>query len=504
MRPVADPGIEALMRSFLLGTARHPVPAWGALKNLVAARGPPSELTALALLGQRLRFRRPRPLPERSGTSPIADPRKIVPDEARALMRRLVDTKHGSASDVAAIALADICNRRRLRPHPFDLPRMGAFANAHGDCLGAYAAAWASRGEKTEERPSNYFDADAIDATNWTSARPAARVGFIAAMRAREPDRARTLVEASFAADPAPVRARLLDALAPGLSAADTAFLESLAKDRAPSVREGAQRLLDRILGTASAQGRLRDLLSRTKISTSGLLRRRKVLALELPANLQQTPHPASAITAARRWAVDSHAGLGLDAMAAAFELSCADMVAAASGDAPLLALFARQASLERRFDVLAAIVREHAVDAWIDAIGADVGSLPEFHEDAMIEQWCTAALAPELWPALPGRADLDRLYGFLRRPLPQRQARELLQSRAFASRAFASRASEDRPPGALGTRCLAIAALMPASLRPELRAALSSHPPEDTSRVMLFLDCVAPLDPPERASQEP
>ena len=149
MRPVADPGIEALMRSVLLGTARHPVPPWGAPKNLVAARGPPSELTALALLGQRLRFRRPRPLPERSGTSPIADPRKIVPDEARALMRRLVDTKHGSASDVAAIALADICNRRRLRPHPFDLPRIGAFANAHGDCLGAYAAAWASRGEKT-------------------------------------------------------------------------------------------------------------------------------------------------------------------------------------------------------------------------------------------------------------------------------------------------------------------------------------------------------------------
>jgi hypothetical protein len=157
---------------------------------------------------------------------------------------------------------------------------------------------------------------------------------------------------------------------------------------------------------------------------------------------------------------------------------------------------------------VLAAIVREHAVDAWIDAIGADVGSLPEFHEDAMIEQWCTAALAPELWPALPGPTDLDRLYGFLRRPLPQRQARELLRSRAFASRAFASRAfasraSEDRPPGALGTRCLAIAALMPASLRSELRAALSSHPPEDTSRVVLFLDCVALLDPPERARQE-
>jgi hypothetical protein len=498
MTPVDDPRIEALMRSFLLGTARHPVPAWGALKNLVTVREPPSELTALALLGQRLRFRLPRPLPERSATPRVEDPRKIVPDESRALMRRLVDTEHSSASDVAAVALADVCNRGRLRPHPFDLPRMGAFAKAHGDCLGAYAAAWASRGEKAQERSGNYFDADAIDATNWTSARPAARAGFIAAMRAREPDRARTLVEASFAADPAPVRARLLVALAPGLSAADAAFLEGLAKDRAPSVREGAQRLLDCIPGTASAQRRLRDLVSRTKVSTSGLLRRRKMLALELPANLQQTSHPASAVTAARHWAVDSYAGLGLDTMAAAFDLSCADMIAAASGDAPLLALFARQASLERRYDVLAAIVREYAVDAWIDAIGNDGASIPEIHDDATIEQWCKAALAPELWPALPSPADLDRLYRFLRRPLPQQQARELLRSRAFASRA-----PENSRPGAIGMLCLAIAALVPAALRSELRAALSSHPPEDISRVVLFLDCLALLDPPDQASQE-
>jgi Family of unknown function (DUF5691) len=498
MTPVDDPGIEALMRSFLLGTARHPVPAGGPLKHLIAMRDSPSELTALALLGQRLRFRRPTPLPERSAASPIEDPRQIVPDAARVLMCRLVDSKRGSATDVAALALADACDRGRLRPHPFDLPRMGAFARTHGDHLGAYAAAWAARGERAQERPGDYFDADAIDEANWTSARPAARAGFIAAMRAREPDRARALVEANFAADPAPVRARLIDALAPGLSAADTAFLESLAKDRAPSVREGAQRLLDRIPGTASAQGRLRDLVNRTKVSTSGLLRRRKVLALELPANLQQVSNPTSAITAARRWAVDSYAGVGLDAMAAAFDLSCAEMIAGASGDAALLALFARQASLERRFDLLAGIVREHAVDAWTDAIGTSAGGIPDIHEDAVIEQWCKAALAPELWPILPGSTDLDRLYRFLRRPLPLPQAVGLLRSQAFASRA-----SEGSPAGVFGMSCLAIAALMPASLRSELRSALTSHPPEDTSRVTLFLDCLELLDPPEPASRE-
>jgi hypothetical protein len=497
MTPVDDPAAEALMRSFLLGTARHPVPTQEALKNLVTARDPSPELTALALLGQRLRFRRSL-LPQWSAPSPIADPRPIVPAEARALMRRLVDGQRGSATDVAAIALADICDRRQLRPHPFDLPRIGAFARAHRDCLGAYAAAWAARGEKAEAQPGGYFDADSIDATNWTSARPAARARFVAAMRAHEPDRARALVEASFAADPAPVRARLLEALAPGLSAADAEFLESLAKDRAPSVREAAQRLLDRIPGTASAQSRLRDLLSRTKISTSGLLRRRKVLTLEPPANLPQPASPPSAIAAQRRWAIDSFAGLGLDAMAAAFELPLADMIAAASDDALLRALFARQASLERRFDFLSAIVREYAADAWVDAIGADVGTVRELYEDAAVEQWCTAALAPELWPALPSPTDLERLYGFLRRPLPPAQGRELLRSQAFASRA-----STQGPPGALGMLCLALAALVPAALRSELRAALSSHSPEEISRAVLFLDCAALLDPSASASEE-
>src|SRR5262249_29786422 len=203
-------------------------------------------------------------------------------------------------------------------------------------------------------------------ARKWTSGRPAARADFIAALRTREPDRARELVEASFATDAAPVRARLLGALRCGLSAADVPFLESLAKDRAPSIREEAQRLLRYIPGTAAADGRLRDLVARTKVSTAGLLRRRKTLPLERPANLQASAQ-APGVDPARRWAAEEYAGLGLDTMAAAFVLSVPDMIAAAGDDAALTALFARQASIEGRFDVLAAIVRNHAGDAWTD-----------------------------------------------------------------------------------------------------------------------------------------
>jgi hypothetical protein len=412
-------------------------------------------------------------------------------------MRRLVGGRDSSGADLAARALADTCRRLRLRPHPFDLPRLPVFVRNYGEHLGAYASAWTERHENSEDRRANYFNEDAIDSSNWTSARPAARVEFIAAMRGREPDQARQLVEASFAADPAPVRARLLGALVRRLSPADVPFLESLAKDRAPSVRERAQQLLTYIPGTASAEGRLRDLLARTKLSTAGLLRRRKSLILELPANLQSASPVASAAEVGRSWAAGEYAGIGLDAMAAAFGLPVAEMIAAAADDAPLLALFARQASIERRLDVLATIVREHAADAWVDAIGTegdkapvDGDGAPGLPDDATIEQWCAAALVPGLWPTMPSAVQLERLYSFLRRPLPPAQARELLRSQAFATLANAA------VPPIMGLVCLAIAALTPAPLRSELRVAFAALPVDGMSRPLLLLDCLMLLDP--------
>lgn len=494
MSTVDDPELEPLARSFVLGTGRNPAPVEAVLRRFVGSAGPLTELTALALLGQRMRFRKYPPPPANSGAVAIEDARTIVPDAFRPLMRRLVGGKDGSASDIAGLAVADTCKRRRMRPHPFDLPWLGAFVKAHGELLGTTASAWAARGEEADKQPRSYFDTDVIDDTNWTAARPAARAAFIAGLRAREPERARALVEASFAAEAALVRARLLGALARGLSAADVPFLEGLAKDRAPSVREEAQRLLKMIPGTPAAESRLRDLVARTQVSTTGLLRRRKTFTLERPANLPAFT-PGQTIDPARGWAAAEYAGLGLDAIAAAFALSIPDLIAAAADDAALTALFARQASIERRFDVLATIVRDHAADAWIDAVGTE----DELPDDATIEQWCAAALAPGLWPSLPHPAELERLYRFLRRPLPPPQARELLQSRAFASLRDDTSSS-----GALDWSCLVITALVPAALRSELRAALAPLPSEELSRALPLLDGLALLDPPHASENTP
>ncbi|HLH87378.1 MAG TPA: DUF5691 domain-containing protein [Xanthobacteraceae bacterium] len=494
MSALDDPAVESLARSFLLGTARNPAPVAAALAALGTTDGAPSELitelTALALLGQRMRFRRHGPPPTNVTAAVVEDRRAVVPEAARPLMRRLVGGRDGPASDIAALALADALDRHSLRPHPFDVPRLAGFVKAHDDLLGPYAAAWAGRGEEAEKQPAGYFDAATIDETNWTSARPAARAAFIAALRTRQPDRARALVETSFANEAAPVRARLLGALAPNLSAADVPFLEGLARDRAPSVRDEAQRLLKLVPGTAAAHDRLRDLVARTKVSTSGLVRRRKVLTLELPADVKAFPQDPVG-DPARRWAAEEYAGVGLDAMAAAFSLSLPEMIAAAADDAALTGLFARQASLDHRFDVLATIVREHAADAWLDAIGP--GAAVALHDDALIDQWCAAALAPETWPDLSYRA-LEQLYRFLRRPLPQPTARALLRSRAVASLH-----GWTADPRVLDVLCLPLTALVPAALRSELSAALAPLPGGDIPRTRLLLDCLTLIDPPHR-----
>ncbi len=485
-----DPDLEGVLRSFLLGTERHPLRAAGIVKDLVPTSDPAAELTVLALVGQRLRLRRPVHPPEADVPRAIEDRRAVVPDSARSLMRRLVG-RDGSATDVAASALADTCDRRALRPHPFDMPRIDAFIRAHAERLGSSAAAWVERSGNPEVRPRHYFDAEAIDATNWTSAGPAARAAFIATMRAEDPDGARALVEASFLSEPAPLRVRLVAALAHRLSPADAPFLEGLAGDRAPTVREAAVRLLMCIPGTDASDGLLSDLVGRIKVSTSGLLRRRRVLALEPPANLQRSAGTATSSEVARRWAATTYAGVGLDPLAVSLGISVADMIEAASEDGPLLALLARRASIEMRLDILAAIVREHACHAWADAIWTADGTTSEIHDGTTLVRWSEAALVPTLWPALPSVSDLERLYGFLRHPIPRPQAEELLHAPAFA--AFGQ---TEQPAGVTARLSVAVAALMPSSLRSELRRELMSRTPEEAGRAVLLLDCLALLDP--------
>jgi hypothetical protein len=89
------------------------------------------------------------------------------------------------------------------------------------------------------------------------------RVGGIIAVRRADPDAGRELVESALGAG-AQERALAVAALSVGLGPGDEDFLEHCLDDRARAVREEAQRLLDRLPGSARAARmteRLRPLL---------------------------------------------------------------------------------------------------------------------------------------------------------------------------------------------------------------------------------------------------
>ncbi|NIH80613.1 DUF5691 domain-containing protein [Amycolatopsis viridis] len=91
----------------------------------------------------------------------------------------------------------------------------------------------------------------------------AERLALLSDLRETEPDRARELVEDTWAAEPAATRAAFLDVLRTGLSDADEPLLERALDDRAGTVRAAAAALLEHLPGSARAHrmaGRARRL----------------------------------------------------------------------------------------------------------------------------------------------------------------------------------------------------------------------------------------------------
>jgi hypothetical protein len=88
-------------------------------------------------------------------------------------------------------------------------------------------------------------------AFDWHTGSSGERLGHLAALRRREPARARELVESTWSEDSSDDRARFVTALATGLSADDDPFLERALDDRRKEVREAAIELLRRLPGSS-------------------------------------------------------------------------------------------------------------------------------------------------------------------------------------------------------------------------------------------------------------
>ncbi|MDH5710033.1 MAG: DUF5691 domain-containing protein, partial [Hylemonella sp.] len=82
---------------------------------------------------------------------------------------------------------------------------------------------------------------------HWEEGSTAQRCAALQALRQREPQAAQQRLAAVFAAEPAAVRAALLDTLATGLGPADEAWLEACLTDKSQEVRQRAAALLSRL-----------------------------------------------------------------------------------------------------------------------------------------------------------------------------------------------------------------------------------------------------------------
>ncbi|MEO0915221.1 MAG: DUF5691 domain-containing protein, partial [Pseudomonadota bacterium] len=138
-------------------------------------------------------------------------------------------------------------------------------------------AAWAAEAEETE--------ATTLTEESWDAHFPAERRAAMEALRRTDPDTARTLLEAKAAGLPAEERHRLIQTLATGLSEADQPFLETLAaSDRSGKVKATATRLLAR-LGVAGDGEAAAELAAFLEITSTGLLRRKPLLAFRKKLN---------------------------------------------------------------------------------------------------------------------------------------------------------------------------------------------------------------------------
>lgn len=465
-----------VLHSLLTGLRREPLRhdiISGEAANLTEQQ---TALAVLSLCGQALRFERPeKPCEFKAGEWP-ADDRPIVPAQTRTLLLRLLHEKRITAESEFAVACA--LERSRLRPHPFDLPRIEGFIRKHAERLGATARYWVNR-EIPEIQRRGYFDAEELTASNWAETSLARRAAYLEAWRMRDATGAREALAAVWATQSADERLRLLGVMRTSLSNDDLAFIEPLKKDRAPRVRALAARLLARLPGTHGENPALKECLSRIERTKAGLLRKHAALKLTLPANVKEPD--------ALRWIAEEFAEVGLDELASALELEPATLVDAAEKDANLLLALAMIASAECRWTLLDQIVAGALPDAWGKMSECGWSGLEPLSPAQRME-WAAVAVRPQEWIPPAGVSQWSWLLGQVEGPLPAPVMDQILKTKSFGHQL-----AGDKPPSTEWVQ--AICALCPGPMRERLRNLLGALERESAGEGLLLLELLDRLE---------
>lgn len=445
-----------------------------------AVAGVTTDVQALALTAQALRFDRPLHPETFNVEDSVVEARKVVPEAARALLVRLVTEKRDTASrDILLQALASSMAAHRLRVHPFDLATLEPFVEAYATELGAEALAYAQRNVKAERKQS-YFAPDSISDETWMLGNRGEKAKYIARRRTEDPALARQLVEDSWGDQDVDSRVRLAGALRVAMSSEDKAFFTLLLKDRSPRVRDVARGVLIRLPDYEGDEGPLKSIKDRIKVKEHGLpMMRRKEMRLELPMSV--------GYYGASEWVQENFGKIGLDEFAVAFDMSVDDVVAAASRDHNMTHGVLVMAVCSGASKVVEKLIKDVLQDEGSSFFDIDP-ALYEHLTQAERLALADAAVRPEKWSQVPAQAFWERTHGLIEGCMPEAMMQRILSSRAWRSMSqFDSRMSV----GVVES----LAIMCPPSLRSLLKAQLGLLDPPWVERANLFLEIIEHLE---------
>jgi hypothetical protein len=264
---------------------------------------------------------------------------------------------------LAVLALAE--TRPELRP------AVAAIADQRGRWLARQLDSW----PWVERLGSELLDPDTGSTPEtWRTGTAAERSELLRALRARHPDGARALIEATWGTDGAAERVTHAEALAVNLSMADEPFLEAALDDRSKLVRAVAVRLLDRLPESRRAARMAARALPLVEMSGGRV-------EMDLPAEPDAearrdgiTDSRDEPMGLAAWWAVQMVAGTPLQAWEAHLGAPPGELLERASGCDHLLIGWRRAARLQRHPGWCTALFRSQPrpeLLSLLDAAGA-------------------------------------------------------------------------------------------------------------------------------------
>ena len=383
-------------------------------------------LATLALVAMREKFVRPHPpAGPADASTPYASYGKLLSDESRLLLLKLLSERDVGA-DWHAVDIFRAIKAHDLRLHPFDYARLEYFIERYAAEFGPEERAWLAVVRPARKQDDIYPEGPLTDATLPQASR-AQKLQFLRALRKEDAGKARKLVETLLPNEPANVRAEFVGLLALKLGDDDRPFLESLAQDRAQSVRDAASMLLGCIRGTDAFAKRIERLKDHLQIKTEGLLRKHQVLKYTGP-----TSGNSGDVAEAQRALLKD---LRLKDIADALGVTEQDLLEAASrsqriGILPRLLLFnaVKDGLLELATQHVALLEDEnHSI--MTEFLAETLPSAPPDKRDQVLR----LAIRPKSWVNAPGPNVINQISQLVGTPLPADLASDFLESAVWA-----------------------------------------------------------------------